>query len=683
MEHISMVQLLIRLLCCAVVADLNVAIGLTAAGTSRKERSGFTTQCALVSTQRRYLSDRYIPTVTNPSSTVSSQFVCANGSGTINRALLCNGRIDCPDSSDENSPQCDGISCINLFPCLNRKCVGLNSVCNGINDCGDNSDEDPTICRWVAASKVFKCGTGQILKGENIICNGIYNCRDRTDELYCSLCPEGLSCDKGRRCVKVESICDRVQDCYDGADETCFSPNNQKCNVGDFICPTGICVKRDHIMSGSSCWVSQNPTREDNQKYCKSPNVLCDGGNKCIPPEYRCDGKRDCQDGTDEMSPDKNIMSDPSYKCGNGYCVSHLALCNGTNECGDNSDEDFGNGQCPFSAVNCSSVAHIRPPYWQCDNGLCVPPYQVNNGINNCGDSSDEKNSTVIYFTCTNGKKLLRSFLCNSRDDCDDSSDESAFLCAVNTTRPACSQASCPSGKCLNYRDFCDGFNDCGDNSDELSCPLTPPCRQHTCPSGKCINVADVCNLVNDCGDNSDEAGCPSCFSFQFTCNSSGQCLPSSKRCNGVKDCSDNSDEIGCAKPCFGHTCPSGTCILNSQMCNGVNDCGDNSDESNWTCSSTICSSTFCISASWTFTPKHVATGISVPSGFVIFGGGCCFWIRRRRRLRSIRGTRMARAVVTNATTNELPSYEEAVGRTVTSEGVTNPAYDSSASVPK
>lgn len=72
---------------------------------------------------------------------------------------------------------------------------------------------------------------------------------------------------------------------------------------------------------------------------------------------------------------------------------------------------------------------------FQCENKKCVPRYQVCDGVDNCGDGSDENNMTLcaakfkpcvpaLEFQCANKKCIDRDKVCDYGDDCGDTSDE-------------------------------------------------------------------------------------------------------------------------------------------------------------------------------------------------------------------------------------------------------------------
>jgi hypothetical protein len=72
---------------------------------------------------------------------------------------------------------------------------------------------------------------------------------------------------------------------------------------------------------------------------------------------------------------------------------------------------------------------------FQCENHRCVPRYQLCDGVDNCGDGTDENNMTLcasrvkpcnLYaeYQCANKKCIDRGRVCDFADDCGDSSDE-------------------------------------------------------------------------------------------------------------------------------------------------------------------------------------------------------------------------------------------------------------------
>ncbi|CAM4656180.1 unnamed protein product [Lepidochelys kempii] len=175
-------------------------------------------------------------------------------------------------------------------------------------------------------------------------------------------------------------------------------------------------------------------------------------GEKCIPFVWLCNGEQECPDGTDEHC-EAACRGDPNaWQCDNGGCISSSWLCDGTSDCIDGSDERncvcrdrkvpcWGSSQCidPWEIcdlhkdcedgsdeANCPQN-HCLPGQWQCKNKVCIMEDWKCNGINNCGDSSDEEvcaHCPEGMIQCDEGKCILESLMCNKAEDCLDGTDE-------------------------------------------------------------------------------------------------------------------------------------------------------------------------------------------------------------------------------------------------------------------
>ncbi|NXH54993.1 LRP2 protein, partial [Rhabdornis inornatus] len=294
-----------------------------------------------------------------------------------------------------------------------------------------------------------------------------------------------------------------------------------------------------------------------------SGQAACVSG--CIPVPWLCDGEQQCPGGTDEQCGQAGECCAVSSVCGTKkvqcpgthHCIPHWELCDRHQDCEDGWDEEG----CPQQPC--------LPGQWQCRNRVCIMAEWKCNGIDDCGDSSDEDvcaPCTPGMVRCDEGKCILESLMCDNKDDCLDGTDEPTTCGKLHVAAgcyrsgvmgqpcnclPACSCQVCSARVDVRSGDlyWLAFFH--------LSCSRTHvPCRDGT----GCVAQEYLCDGEKDCADGSDEDGCAQlcntpghhapCQSHEYPCGL-GSCLNASLVCNGQQDCADGSDEGGnCSVPC-------------------------------------------------------------------------------------------------------------------------------------
>ncbi|XP_011252069.2 modular serine protease [Camponotus floridanus] len=240
-------------------------------------------------------------------------FQCRNGE-CISGELLCDGKVNCKDSSDETQAECtkSEILCPTYaFRCKYGACINGDNVCNGIQDCVDNSDETQPECtrnnqtsaRPLCRYNEFTCTDGQCISKSNL-CDGNKNCMDGSDEtsVQCGSlnCPPTVfQCDYGA-CINGDLRCNGEIDCIDGSDET-----PKSCAGAPPVRPTTQPVQTPR----------PSPSVPSGTKTCKTPPQPQNGHwklhrSQCSNSEQDCD----ISEGMN-LGPGSHLI----YSCNSGY----------------------------------------------------------------------------------------------------------------------------------------------------------------------------------------------------------------------------------------------------------------------------------------------------------------------------------------------------------------------------